>query len=182
MTPAEQLGRPDAVIRPRCDRPSDQRAPSNSTAESPGPASCAVWCVARRGRPLARHSGRWSSDARHPTATPDGARTTLGLALPLFAGGWLALLFGAWDYLPWLTSPAAIASLSVTPIAGLLQWRGAIRSRQIVFAVLLGGVGLRAESPYPLRSSCWRSGSGRANRYLIGADRQHDIVAGRGSA
>jgi hypothetical protein len=21
-------------------------------------------------------------------------------------GGWLALLFGAWDYLPWLTSPA----------------------------------------------------------------------------
>lgn len=68
--------------------------------------------------------------------------TTLGLALPLVAGGWLALLLGAWDYLPWLTSPAVIAGLAVTLIAGLLlQRRGAIRTRQIGLAVLLGGVG-----------------------------------------
>ena len=68
--------------------------------------------------------------------------TTLGLALPLVVGGWLALLFGAWDYLPWLTSPAVIAGLAVTLIAGLLrQRRGAIRTRQIGLAGLLGGVG-----------------------------------------
>ena len=68
--------------------------------------------------------------------------TTLGLALPLVVGGWLALLFGAWDYLPWLTSPAVIAGLAVTLIGGLrLQRRGAIRTRQIGLAVLLGGVG-----------------------------------------
>ncbi len=67
---------------------------------------------------------------------------TLGLALPVFVGGWLAVGFGAQDYVPWLTSPAVIAGLAVTILTGLLLVRrGAIRPRQIVTAMLLGGVG-----------------------------------------
>jgi len=60
----------------------------------------------------------------------------------VFAGGWLAVLLGVWDYVPWLTSPAVIAGLAVTLVAGLLLVRrGAIRPRQIVAAMLVGGVG-----------------------------------------
>lgn len=67
---------------------------------------------------------------------------TFGLALPVFAGGWLAVLFGAWDYVPWLTSPFVIAGLAVTVVAGLLLvQRDAIRPRQIVAAMAVGGVG-----------------------------------------
>lgn len=44
----------------------------------------------------------------------------VGLALPVFVGGWLALLFGAWDYLLWFTSPAIISGLAVTVVAGAL--------------------------------------------------------------
>jgi hypothetical protein len=32
----------------------------------------------------------------------------VALALPFSVGGWLGLLFGAWDYVPWLTSPAVM--------------------------------------------------------------------------
>ena len=67
---------------------------------------------------------------------------TIGLALPVFVGGWLAVVFGAQDYVPWLTSPAVIAGLAVTLVAGLLLVRrDAIRPRQVVAAMLVGGVG-----------------------------------------
>jgi hypothetical protein len=67
---------------------------------------------------------------------------TVGLAVPLFVGGWLAVFFGAWDYVPWLTSPSVIAGVAVTVVAGLvLVRRGAIRPRQILAAVLIGFVG-----------------------------------------
>ena len=49
---------------------------------------------------------------------------------------------GAQDYVPWLTSPAVMAGLVVTVVAGLLLVRrGVIRPRQIVAAMLIGGVG-----------------------------------------
>ncbi len=68
---------------------------------------------------------------------------TIGLALPVFVGGWLAaVVFGAEDYVPWLTSPAVIAGLGVTLVAGLLLLRhGAIGPGQIVAAMLVGGLG-----------------------------------------
>lgn len=68
---------------------------------------------------------------------------TIGLALPVFVGGWLAaVVFGAQDYVPWLTSPAVIAGLGVTLVAGLLLLRhGAIGPGQIVAAMLVGGLG-----------------------------------------
>lgn len=67
---------------------------------------------------------------------------TFGLALPVFAGGWLAVLLGAQDYLPWLTSPAVAVGLGVALITGvLLIRRGAVRARQVALGVVLGVVG-----------------------------------------
>lgn len=73
---------------------------------------------------------------RHPRTM------TIGLALPIYVGGWLAVLLGAQDYVPWLTSPSVSAGLAISVVAGLLLVRrGAIRPRQIVVGVLLGFVG-----------------------------------------
>jgi hypothetical protein len=77
-----------------------------------------------------------STAQRHP-------RLTTGvLALPIIAGGWLAVLFGAYDYVPWLTSPAVVGGVGVTILAGVvLRRQGSIRSRQIALAVVLGEIG-----------------------------------------
>jgi len=67
---------------------------------------------------------------------------TFGLALPVFAGGWLAVLLGAQDHLPWLTSPAVVIGLGVTLIAGaMLRHRGVVQARQVAGGVLVGFVG-----------------------------------------
>ena len=67
---------------------------------------------------------------------------TVGLALPVFAGGWLAVLLGAQDALPWLTSPAVVTGLGVSLIAGVtLRHRGLVQARQVATGVIVGLVG-----------------------------------------
>ena len=74
---------------------------------------------------------------RHPRTT------TVGLAVPIFIGGWLAVFLGAQDYLPWLTSPAMLVGLGVTLTAGVELMRGgAVHGRQVVLGVILGLVGI----------------------------------------
>ena len=72
------------------------------------------------------------------TRSWEGSQWALGRGQPRRG----ALLFSAWDYVPWLTSPTVIGGVIVTLVAGtILEHRGVVRTRQIAFAILLGGVG-----------------------------------------
>lgn len=61
---------------------------------------------------------------------------------PAFLGGALAILLGAWDYLPWLTSPALWAGIGISTAAGarLVRTEGA-RPREVVAGILVGLIG-----------------------------------------
>ncbi len=71
------------------------------------------------------------------------------LSLPVAIGGIVAIVAGAWDYIPWLTSPALWLGVLVTVALsiGLIRIRAATPSEVIegvVVGVVLCGVGVLA--------------------------------------
>jgi hypothetical protein len=66
---------------------------------------------------------------------------TFWLAVPLFVGGWLAIVFGSQDYLAWLVSPAVVGAFAITLVAGVVLGRkGFLRPRQVVAAAIGGAI------------------------------------------
>jgi hypothetical protein len=68
----------------------------------------------------------------------------LALAVPVFVGGWVELLFlGPQDVISWATSPAVLLGTAGSIVAGAHQARpGRTRVRHVVTGVLLGLAGL----------------------------------------
>lgn len=71
------------------------------------------------------------------------------LGLPIVVGGSAAMFFGAWDYLPWATSPALWAGVLISAICGVWLVRsGRARPREVIEGLLIGlavfGLGLVA--------------------------------------
>ena len=74
--------------------------------------------------------------AVQPTSAP--ARSIL-LGLPVVMGGAAAIAFGAWDYLPWLMSPALWLGLLGSALVGVWLVRtGQARPREVIEGTLLG--------------------------------------------
>lgn len=77
----------------------------------------------------------------HRTSQPSTSRIARNvlLGLPVVIGGVMAVVLGAWDYMPWLSSPAVWLGVLVSVVAGarLVQTRSAT-PRDVIEGVVLG--------------------------------------------
>ena len=65
-------------------------------------------------------------------------RSTM-LGLPILIGGTAAIAMGAWDYVPWMTSPAVWLGIAASTVVGLWFIRaGSARPRDVVVGILVG--------------------------------------------
>ena len=61
------------------------------------------------------------------------------LGLPIVIGGAAAIALGAWDYIPWLTSPAVWVGILVSTLLGSWLVRtGMARPRDVIEGIFLG--------------------------------------------